>query len=419
MFNNRILAVIKRELREKLLSKSFIIMTLLMPALMFGFILIQTFIMSFEGGKLAIKIVAETPSLMNDFKTELDTADFVKSGKIQIECLSMDKPAFKSYLKSIKKEILDEKTNAVLFIGTNAVMDKKVEIYSQTSNPSITEKLNKPINKVLVNGYFAGRLSYSEMQLAAKGVDFYGYTITKTEGIKEESHGNLVLSYVLTMLLYMGLLTAGTQMMQSVMEEKTNRVVEILLSSLKPKELLGGKIIGASVTSFFQMLIWLSPIILLLSTTLFQIPAKYIPDVSLYHFAYLFFNFICGLIIYIGLFAAVGSIFDNAQDAQQGLMPIMLLILIPFFISFSMLKDPSSPIAEISSMLPFASIIVMPPRMTVSPVAAWQIAVSMLVNILTVFGVILLSGKIYRIGILRTGTKPKWSEVIKWLKYKN
>jgi ABC-2 type transport system permease protein len=418
MFNKRILAIIKRELREKLMSKSFIFMTLLMPAIMFGFIGIQALLMSYEGGTTTIKLASESADLTGEFQKELAQNDFVKEGKYQFEFFTMDKGQFDAYLKSVKSQILDEKVSAVLFVSKNAIKDKKVEFYSKSVNPSITEKINRPINKVLVNNYFAGRLSSDEMQLASKGVDFTGFKVTEKEGIKEESYGNLILSYIFTILLYMGLLIMGQMAMQSVIEEKNNRIVEIILSSVSPKELLGGKIVGTAITALLQMAIWLSPILIVVSSSIFAIPKQFMPDVTMFHFIYLFFNFFCGLFIFIGLFAMVGSIFDNAQDAQSGVWPIMMLILIPFFISLSMLNNPSSPLAVIASMLPFASIIIMPARMTIMPVAMWQIGLTVIINIATVFAVIALAGKVYRIGILQTGTKPKWSEVIKWLKYK-
>lgn len=418
MLNNRVLAVIKRELREKLMSKSFIFMTILMPALMFLIIGMQALIMTYEGGKTKLKIVSESAEMTNKFKVELDSMDFVKDGKYEIEYLTMDVPGFDTYLKSINKDIFEEKISAALFVGTSSLKDKKVTVYSKTPNMSITEKLNKPINKVLVSSYFAGRLSAEELSFAGRGVDFTGFKITESDGIKEESYGNIILSYIFTFMLYISLLMMGSMTMQSVIEEKNNRIVEIILSSVSPKELLSGKILGSVITASLQMLIWLSPIILLITTTLVAVPKEFMPDVTMFHLLFLLIYFIMGLFIYTGLFAMVGSIFDNAQDAQQGMWPIMMLIMIPFFISLSMMRNPSSPLAEISSMLPFASIIVMPARYAITPVPGWQLLVAVVVNILTIMAIAPIAGKIYRVGILRTGTKPKWSEVIKWLKYK-
>jgi len=114
----------------------------------------------------------------------------------------------------------------------------------------------------------------------------------------------------------------------------------------------------------------------------------------------------------------IGSIFENSQEAQSGMWPILMLILIPFFIAMSMMKNPTSPIAIVASMFPFANIIVMPARMTLVDVPIWQFVLSIAVGILTIIALFPLAGKIFRIGILRTGKKPSWGEVIKWLKYK-
>ena len=115
----------------------------------------------------------------------------------------------------------------------------------------------------------------------------------------------------------------------------------------------------------------------------------------------------------------IGSIFDNAQDAQSGLWPVIMLIMIPFFVAMSMAKNPANPMAEIASMLPFASIIVMPARMTLVDVPIWQFVVSIAVTIGTIFAIFPIAGKIFQVGVLRTGKKPKWSEIIKWLKFSN
>lgn len=113
----------------------------------------------------------------------------------------------------------------------------------------------------------------------------------------------------------------------------------------------------------------------------------------------------------------IGSIFDNAQDAQSGMWPILMLIMIPFFIALSMAHNPANPIAQIASMFPFASIIVMPARMAIVDVPLWQVVLSIAVSIATIMAIFPIAGKIFRVGILRTGKKPKWSEIIKWLKY--
>ena len=181
---------------------------------------------------------------------------------------------------------------------------------------------------------------------------------------------------------------------------------------------MAGKILGASITGVLQMAIWLSPIFVLVSTTIFILPPEFTIDITYGQIFYLLFNFFLGLVTFIGLFATVGSIFENSQEAQSGMWPVMLLIIIPFFIALSMMKNPTNPIAEIASLAPFASIIVMPAKMTLVDVPIWQFLLSIAINIATILLIFPVAGKIYQVGILRTGKKPKWSEVVRWLKYK-
>jgi ABC-2 type transport system permease protein len=164
------------------------------------------------------------------------------------------------------------------------------------------------------------------------------------------------------------------------------------------------------------MAIWLSPIMLLISTSFFMLPPEFTLSITPATLFYFLLNFFIGLVTFLGLFASIGAIFDNDQDAQSGIWPVMMLIIIPFFISFSMTNNPENSLATISSMFPFASIIVMPARMTLIAVPVWQLILSIVVNLAVILAIFPIAGKIYRIGILMTGKKPKWSEVIKWLK---
>jgi len=120
----------------------------------------------------------------------------------------------------------------------------------------------------------------------------------------------------------------------------------------------------------------------------------------------------------VGLFATVGSIFDNSQDAQSGVWPLMMLIIFPFLIAISLQSNPQSSIAKITSLLPFTSLLVMPARLTLVQVPMLELIASIVINLAVLFAIFPLAGKIYRVGILVTGKKPKWSEVRKWLAMK-
>lgn len=419
MFNYRVLAVIKRELREKLLSKTFIFMTILFPVLMFGMIGIQVLLRQDEGNS-KIDLVAESLQLTESFQNELLGSELVKEGKYSFSFYTMSHDELKEFLNKKKQELLDGKITGVVYVPVSALKDKKIEYYSKTpKNISLSRKLEGPINKVLIDSYFNNRsLSKDELDFARKEIDFAGFKISKENNIAEEGFGNLVLSYVFTFLLYISLLMTGQLMLQSVIEEKNSRIVEVILSSVSSKELMAGKIIGSAVTALIQMAIWLSPVMLIVSTSWFALPAEFTFSVTMNHILYLLVNFALGLIIYLSLFGMMGAIFDNPQDAQSGMWPVMLLIIIPFLMAISMMENPNSPIANVASLLPFASIMIMPVKMTVVEVPLWQLILCLVVNALTIFAIFPIAGKIYRIGILRTGKKPKWSEVVRWLKYK-
>jgi len=421
MFNARTLTVIKRELKEKLFSKTFIFMTLLIPIFMFGVLGIQTFIMSFEGDKeTKLLVAAESEQLTEGLKKEFEARDFIKNKYYSVSFAEVKKADFGRFLSERKKELINEKLNGLIYISDSAMGSKKIEYYSKNpNNNTVFNKLKNPINKVLIAMYFSDKnLSDKDINYAKEGVDFNTYRVSKDENVSKEGYGNQVVAFVLTFLLYMSMIFAGTQMMRSVIEEKTSRIVEVILSSVNAQELMTGKIIGGAITGFFQMAIWISPLFILLSTTIFVLPPDLVMKISMWQVGYFLLNYIIGSITFLGLFASVGAIFDNDQDAQSGIWPVMILIMIPFFISLGMMSNADNAISKIASMFPFASIIVMPSRMALIETPLYEIIIAMAVNLATMVFVFGLAGKIYRIGILLTGKKPKWSEVIGWLKIK-
>lgn len=419
MLNYRILAVIKRELRERLFSKTFIAMTLLIPGLIVVIFGVQALLYSTESKNLRFELITEDPDLISNFQKEFNESDFVTKKNYIFNYRSMLRETLKDYLNQKKQQIIDENLTGIIFIPATALKDKKIEYYSKSpQNISLSRELEGPINKVLIDSYFMNRtLSEDELNFARKGVDFAGFKVSKGENIKEEGYGNLILAYAFTFLLYMSLLLIGQMTMQSVIEEKGNRIVEVILSSVSPRELMIGKILGASITGVVQMAVWLLTIMAVASSAWLTLPEEIVLELDPNVVIYVLINFFIGLILFIALFATVGAIFDNPQDASSGTIPIMMLIIIPFFISMSIMENPNKPYAEIASLFPFASVIVMPTRMTLIEVPLWQLIAAIVINTLAIIAIFPVAGKIYRVGILRTGKKPKWSEVIKWLRY--
>lgn len=420
MLNRRTISIIKRELKVKLFSRTFIIMTLLIPLFMFGIIGLQTFLFHYSDVENAFLIVAsESQKILDNVQAELLKEPRNNDGNIEFMFEKLDKEKVETRLSNIRAEILEEKITGLIFIPDEALKNKKVEYFSKNPNNTVLlNKLKPSINKILTDMYFVGRqLSSEELEFAKNNVDFNGFRISADKEIKEEGIGNTILSFLFTFLLYMSLLFTGQMTMTSVIEEKSNKIVEVLLSSVSSKELMTGKIIGTSITALVQMAIWLSPLIVLLSTTWFVLPPEFTLKLSMWHLVFFMLNYFIALITFLGLFATVGSIFDNPQDAQSGIWPIMMLIMIPFFIAIGMQTNPENQIARIASFIPFASLIIMPARITLVDIPLLQLILSIVINLAVMILIFILAGKIYRVGILITGKKPKWSEVVKWFKY--
>ena len=420
MLNKRVKTVIKREIRTQLMSKSFIILTVMMPIIWFGLFTIQAVVMNYKSDdKFFIQIISENEKLSAELEKKFSEEDFVKGGQFQLDYSNIKSEEIEQYINDVRDNLLNKDISGIFYIPDSAEANKEITYFSTNpKNRDITRKIRSTINDVLVSYYFKDKeINKNDISYAQKRVIIHGKKITKS-GSEDDGFGNLILAGVFTFLLFLSIIMIGQSLMQAVTEEKTNRIVEVLLSSVNPAELMTGKIIGTAITGLFQMFIWALPVIVASSGI---IPMLAFSDslnlnLNFAFFPYFFINYLIGLLIYLGLFGSFGAIFDNPQDAQQSIWPLMMLIMIPFYMSFGLIANPSNAIAEIGSLVPFASIMIMPARMALIDLPWWQPLTALAVNIVTLFAVLYVSGKIYKIGIMTTGKKPKWSEVVKWIK---
>lgn len=422
MLNRRTLAIVKREVKTKLFSKSFIFMTLLVPLFMLLIFSVQYFIHSMSGDERSdIIIISDSDEILNKVQNEIFITEDFKSGTLTSRTEKVALENFDKKLEEIKPDLTAQRVTGLVYVPSSALQTKEIKYYSSNpTNSTLFYKIKSPINKALVEIYFSGKqLTQEEIKFARKDVDISGFRVSADKEVAQEGYGNIIAMVLFSFLLYMALLFSGSMTMNAVVEEKSNKIVEVLLSSASSTELMAGKIFGTVVVEVIQMAIWLSPVVLLLTTSWFFIPSEFMPQMSIGYILYFLFNYSLALITYIALYATIGAIFDNPQDAQSGVWPIMMLIMVPFFIALSMESNAQSSLVIITSLFPFSSLIVMPARMILIEVPLWHILLSIVINIAVVIGIFKLAGKIYRIGILLTGKKPKWSEVISWLKMTN
>ncbi len=396
-------------------------MTLLIPVLLLGSIAFQTFLYTYDSDKgTKLLIVTQNPLIATRMQQTFNKLPYIKEGYYSLGFDSLQSQTITEFWKSKKKELLDNKLNGIVYVPDSALISKKILYYSTNpKNQTVLNKIRGTLNEVLVDYYFRDKnLGKEEISYARANIDFDGFLVTEKEHAEEEGYGNTILAMMFTFFLYISLLIIGTSLMRAVVEEKSSKIIEVLLSSVNSQELMIGKILGAAITGVLQMAIWLLPLIVLVSTTWFTLPDKLSMHVDATLILFFLVNYFVGLLTFLGLFAAVGAMFDSDQDAQAGVWPVTMLIMIPFFIALSMQQNPENLIAKVSSFLPFASLIVMPARMTMTVVPVWEFILSLVVSITTMILIFPLAGKIYRIGILWTGKKPSLAEVFKWLKYK-
>ncbi len=417
MFSTKTFAVFKREIKERLFSKSFILTTILIPLLTFGVIGIQFLLVSYESDQGSYFIIAgESEELKNELSAEFSEQEIIKSGYYNISFEVIKSDSLQKYIDSIREKLMDGKITALVFLPDSGLSEKSVKFYSKNpNNLTVIEKLKRIINSALVKKYFAGKnISKEDLEYAKNAPDFEAFRISE-EQINREGYGNQVMSFLFSFLLYMSLLFFGTMVMRAIVQEKANRIVEVILSSVSATELITGKIMAVATAGFVQMFIWLSPVFFLSASSIAFLPDDLILNISLLKLFYFLFNFVIGLITFCGLFAAAGSMYDNDQDSQTAVWPIMMLIMIPFFISLTLNNNPDNLIAAIASVFPFSSIIVMPARVVMMDVPFWQFTLSILINLTTMAGVFRISGKIYRIALLINNKKPGFRDLREWI----
>ncbi|MCV9926478.1 ABC transporter permease [Flavobacterium sp. LS1R49] len=432
--------IIKREFISKVRNKSFIVMTFLSPLLFVG-------IAAFIGYLSSMK--AETKRIAIHDETGLFAAQFIKQNaeKVEFKYLDLSKIPVQSLKDSIAKESLD---GLLVIPKTNKIKDLegKIEFISNNS-PSISfieNTQNIIANEITKINFQEANLDTVAIKNAQANVNIHLAKASGEESLKGLNEIKIAIGGSFGYLIMMFIVIYGNMVMRSVIEEKTNRIIEIIISSVKPFQLMMGKIIGTSLAGLLQFLIWavIGFALMFAASAFFGVnvgPTAKIPP-ELMHTAQqefvgtaqMYINelwnlpiasiligfviyFIGGYFLYSSFYAAIGAAVDNQTDSQQFLLPIIMPLVLSVYIGFfTVVNDPHGTIAVVFSMIPLTSPIVMLMRLPFG-VPWWQIVISVTLLFASFFAVVWFAAKIYRVGILMYGKKPTWKELYKWLKY--
>jgi ABC-2 type transport system permease protein len=415
--------VVKREYLTRVRTKAFVFSTVLIPVLLLAYMAFIVVISTRQGGEtLSIAIVDETGSLAPEIAAGLKGK--LASGKPAFrvdETLEMPGEPAKA---DLREKILRGQLNAYLLIPKDVLAGKDVEFY--TKNPGDLTRI-APLRRAVGEAVVARRLSDQGIHVKdlAKVTEWVEVRLVKVtlQGSTEEGGQTLLTGFIVAMLLYFTLIIYGISTMRSVLEEKTTRIVEILVSSVRPLHLLAGKILGVAAVGLTQYLIWTISGALLASYGAVAASAispsagsfKIHIPASLLAYAVVFF--LGGYFLYSALYATVGAIVSTEQDAQQMQIPIITPLVLSLILLNVIIRDSNSTVSIVLSLIPFFSPILMVFRITLQMPPLWQIALSIALLVATTAAVIWFAARIYRVGILMYGKRPSVVEIFHWLRY--
>ncbi len=447
---NKTLIIIGREFSTRVRKKSFLVLTIFVPilfAIFYAFLMWMLLKDDTQQRKIAVVNLSsiETPFQQVNNNT-FEYADSIITAQGAPDFLKQNKDY---YAVIWIPEYVMNNADIPMYSFSQVPMELKNEIASQLQKRIEDIKRNKVITE--------SQMPDLEAKLAATHSPVLVRTLKISDtGEAKESSSEIasVIGLVAGMVIYFFVFMYASQVMKGVIEEKTNRIIEVLVSSVKPFQFLLGKIIGVAAVGLVQFLIWLVfGFILIVIMQAFFLPgldlealrnasditggfsamqgaelssaqmeiirkvALTIDPVFILKFlgAFLFY-FIGGYLLYASLFAAIGAAVDNETDSQQFMTPLSIILVVGLYIGFTAMKSPESSLVLWSSIIPFTSPIVMLVRIPFG-VPAWEVALSMAVLVGSFIFFTWLSGKIYRIGILMYGKKVTWKELYKWLKY--
>ncbi len=433
--DSKISIIIRREYMERVTKKSFIITTLLMPVIMLGLMMAPVLIAMFsESDNRNILVIDNSADTISSRLQNTPTLTFLPQN---ISVDSARRVESVDAVLVIPESIYDN--GATLQIYTNGASSMEVE-------SAITGQFNDIIESQRLKNYNIDDL---DEIISAVHSDVKLQSLRNDEDATESSTMlSYMLGLILTLMLYMCLLLYGQMVMTSIIEEKNNRVLEIVVSSVRPTQLMLGKICGIGLVAITQIVIWG---VLLSAMSAFVLPAVLPAGVSadmaalsaegasanintdlellqalsmlgnvayiIQLFGLLLLFLIGGFMLYSAIYAAIGSAVDNIQDAGQLQSIVVFPIIVGIVVAMQAASDPGSSMAMWTSMIPFTSPMVMMARIPFG-IPAWEIAVSLIILVISFFIVVWFAAKIYRVGIFMYGKKPSFKELIRWMRYK-
>ncbi len=420
----KIWVVIRREFLERVRNKWFIITTILGPVLLGLMVILPALLLSRSAGTTHVVVLDATTA---EFGRRV-TDKLESSPRMEPQYLATGIVNLESVADSLAGEVGDEAIDGFLIVTDATITDGRAEyrgsnVSSQVDMSVMQRYVQEAAlaERLVRRGIDPTIVADANMRLRFRTVNIRGGKVTDQSG-----ESVFVLAYFMWIVLYVTLAVYGAQVAGAVVEEKSSRVIEVLASSLRPFQLLAGKVVGVGAVGLFQVTIWAMFARVLIDQQatilgLFGIEVQgdggfRLPEVPLDSIAVLMVYFVLGFFLYSTMFAAVGAMSSSESEMRQAQQPVLFLFVIPAMLSFGVLTDPNGTLATVLTLVPLSAPVAMPMRWGVAAVPLGELALSVLILILTSIAVTWVAARIYRVGILMYGKRPSPRELLRWIR---
>lgn len=446
----KFLAVVRHEYRKVVMKWTFLLGTLLFPVLGLGFAVIPAFIFSLKGeptrmvvvdrsGKIAPRLMANLSAesvqarmreaaqpAMKDISSTQDERMRRGAKQMSSSVLFVEYAAGGKSREQIRAELnlmaADNDIDAYLIVPDNAAdPDARYEFLSRKAGDFVVSDMVKDALNEAVHSERLAEANIDETQLKAisQEVDLDTKSITQ-RGEEKDSESLFIASLVIGMMIYITLTIYGQVIMGAVVEEKETRIAEILFSSAKPMELMFGKLVGVGLAGLTQLGIWVISLTAIVGFLSVQSGTAEmlsgIPRVSPLMVVYFLLFFLVGYFIYASIFALIGASVTTPQEGGQLAFPAIMLLLVGFYFSFVVIRDPNSSMSFWVSIAPFFAPITMPVRILAETPPFWQILLALGLNLMAICGLVWLAARVYRVGMLMYGKRATIPEILRWVR---
>lgn len=417
--------IAKREYLARLRSKGFWISTIALPVMMAAWAVLPSLMVAKAKTSQKLAVVDRTHEVAGLLRETLDDLAKRTAGQVSFD-LEVVEPETDAAAQraALDQSVLDEEIAAWVWIDPEMLAENRVEYHAQSVSNFITQQALTGALSVAVQQVRLVESGYDPEIVAelSSSIDLETVRISAEGSRAEGGLGGFALAFAVFMMLYITTLIYGQQVMLGVLEEKSSRVVEVILSTVDPLDLMAGKIVGIGLAGLTQLGIWFSfaavltaPVVVAAMAFLpagTELPS--LPPILVLHF---FLLFILGYFFYATFYAMIGSAFNNPQEAQQMASLAVIFVVLPWIFFLPILNDPDSTLAVVTSLIPIFTPFLMVLRIAVKMPPTWQILLGYFLTTALCAGMIWLCARIYRIGILMYGKKPSLRELWRWIRY--